>query len=398
MKTVLLLLFLPAIIWFGISATLSDIRTGKVRNSLIRKGYFYGLAVYCLLILWTVARKYSVMLAIHAGRTYYLSLSYFPDFIINSILALAVGILLWKLDFWAAGDAKLFALFSFLLPLTVYSRERILYFPSFILLFNIYTLAFFYLLLAGVFRLRIKGIRLADLLHWLKEKAGNIGKKLKAKLQISNIPNFFNFILLYSIIFSVLNLFKIKIKILGFSLSSHLLLYLALFLIYRPLSLLLDKHKKMNLVLLPLLITASFLIPGFWTSFSTRLNPFIRFFSGFFVFLMVIRTGAKLASGQTDVRKIKVQELQPHMILGDASLSLLQKEKDFCSKEIGPLYFDGLSPEQIEKIKVFFQNKNMEEVEVCRTFPFAPFIFSGAVITVLLQGSLFKWIMRFLQK
>ena len=143
MNVILNFLFLPAIFLIGIFSTLSDIKTGKVRNSLIKNGFLYGLWIYSCLFLWTLVRKYSGLLAIFAGKTYYLNFNYFFDLIVNVIIALIVAVILWKLNFWAAADAKLFILFSFLIPLTVYSHNRIIYFPSFILLLNIYIICFF---------------------------------------------------------------------------------------------------------------------------------------------------------------------------------------------------------------------------------------------------------------
>ncbi len=145
MNVLLNFLFIPGILLIGTLATLSDIKTGKVKNSLIKKGFLYGLLIYFLLFIWTIARKYSGFLSIFFGKTYYLSFHYFLDLSINTIIALVVGIILWKLDFWAAGDAKLFALFSFLVPLIDYSRDKIIYFPSFVLLLHIYMIFIIYL-------------------------------------------------------------------------------------------------------------------------------------------------------------------------------------------------------------------------------------------------------------
>ena len=386
MNILLNFLLLPGILGIGISATLSDIKTGKVKNSLIKNGFWSGLLIYLSLFLWSVTRKYSGFLAIFFRDAYYLNFNYFFDLIINTVIALAVGIVLWKLNFWAAGDAKLFTLMSFLVPLTVYSREKIIYFPSFILLLNIYTICLLCLIFKGVLKFRIKEINPLGFLNKNKQKINDFLKKIPENFQPNKIFNFLNLILILSIIFSV---------ILKLSLSSQLLVYLALFLIYLPLSGLLKKYKKMNIFIFPPLIIATFFIPDFWLKLLSKTNPFLRFFSGFFIFIIIIRIAANFLSKQTETKKIKLRDLQPNMILGEETVNILKQDKDFFRKDLGRIYFDGLSLEQTEKIKNFLQNKNLEEVEIYKTFPFAPFIFAGTIITLILHGSLLNWLAQF---
>jgi hypothetical protein len=394
MNTLLNFLFLPGILLIGALSALSDIKTGKVKNSLIKKGFYYGLIVYSLLFVWTIARKYSGLLSIFFGKTYYLSFNYFLDLFINTIIALMVGIILWKLDFWAAGDAKLFTLFSFLIPLTFYSHDKIIYFPSFVLLLNIYMISFFALIFVGFSKIRFKKIDPPNLFKKFKQKITDYLKKLPENFHINNILNFINLMLIYSIIFSIIFSLNFKINILKFSLSSQLLVYLVLFLVYKPLSKLLTKYKKINPFIFPVLIIISFFISGFWVNFFSKLNPFIRFFGGFFIFIIAIQLATKFVSNQTETKKIKSEELRPNMLLGEETINLLKQDKDFFQKDLEQMYFDGLSEEQVEKIKNFIQNKNLNEIEIYKTFPFAPFIFGGTIITLILQGSLLNWLMQ----
>jgi hypothetical protein len=142
------------------------------------------------------------------------------------------------------------------------------------------------------------------------------------------------------------------------------------------------------------LIIISFFISGFWVNFFSKLNPFIRFFGGFFIFIIAIQLATKFVSNQTETKKIKSEELRPNMLLGEETINLLKQDKDFFQKDLEQMYFDGLSEEQVEKIKNFIQNKNLNEIEIYKTFPFAPFIFGGTIITLILQGSLLNWLMQ----
>ena len=53
--------------------------------------------------------------------------------LINAGLAFLLAIVLWLLGLWAAGDAKMFALLAFTLPLSMYHLNYISFFPSFAL-------------------------------------------------------------------------------------------------------------------------------------------------------------------------------------------------------------------------------------------------------------------------
>jgi prepilin signal peptidase PulO-like enzyme (type II secretory pathway) len=231
----------------------------------------------------------------------------------------------------------------------------------------------------------------------LQQKTTDYLKKLPKNLHINNILNFINLILIYALMFSVIFSLNFKINILKFSLSSQLLVYLVLFLVYKPLSKLLTKYKKINPLIFLFLIIAGFFVSDFWLNFFSKSNPFIRFFGGFFVFIIAIQLATKFVSNQTETKKIKSEELRPNMLLGEETINILKQDKEFFQKELDQMYFDGLSQVQVEKIKTFFRAKNLEEIEICRTFPFAPFIFIGTIITLIIQGSLLNWLTQFLR-
>ncbi|MBU1078316.1 MAG: hypothetical protein KKH98_13550 [Spirochaetes bacterium] len=394
MNILLYILFIPAILWIGVSSTLSDIKTGKVKNRLIIYGLSYGVIVYILLFLWTVARKYSVFLAIHAGETHYLSYHFYLDVAINVILALTAGILLWKFNVWAAGDAKLFTLFCLLVPLTVYSGEKIVYFPSLMILLNSYTIAFFYLVFTGIYKLVFQNKSLLKFFHSGKKKSLSSLKKIKKKFTIVKLFYVFNIILILTIAFSLVSLIKFKISILGFTLSSQILTFLVLYLGLRPVRMLLMKKEKINLFIFLFLIILSYFL---WKSPSLKFNPFIRilqFTSGFFIFLYILRRLARYISKAGGIKKINLKNLKPGMILTKETTILLKKNKKFFETQLGPLYFDGLSLEQTEKIKKFLQNEKIKKIDICQTFPFAPFVFAGTLATLILRGSVFNYLMK----
>ena len=78
-------------------------------------------------------------------------MNYFLDVAINSLISLAVAYILWHFELWAAGDAKLFFVFSFLLPLKYYSSGAFPHFPALALLLNVFTFAFIFLVLRSLY-------------------------------------------------------------------------------------------------------------------------------------------------------------------------------------------------------------------------------------------------------
>jgi hypothetical protein len=374
------MLFLPAVLGIGILSSLSDIRSGKVKNSLIKKGFLYGLVVYFLLIIWTLLRNY----AFYNSQFFYLKLGYFPELLINVVAAFAVGIIFWKYDIWAAADAKLFALYSFLLPLTVYSYERMPYFPSFALLVNIFFVSLLYLLF--IYSLKIK-IKRGDVKRFFSEKIPNIIREIR-------VSKIFDFLLVCLFTFGIsFFIFSWEMNKIRASASLLILFYVGNFFILMLLGKFLNKYKKAKIYLLAPAIIGLIV----WSVFSFAPFFVLKQLLQFVFYMIIINLVFRLLSslGTSDLRIINVEELGQNMILTGNALKLLGMDEGFY-KNLGDIYPDGLSSEQTEKIKEFLKNKNLRTVEVYRTFPFAPLVFIGAIITLVFRGSLIGWLIMIL--
>jgi len=129
-------LFLPALFFIGTITTWQDLKRREIKNKWIIFGLVWGLSCYFLLL----------VVNLNTGKeSLTLTLSYLGEGLINSVIALIAGYLLWRFNFWAAGDAKLFFVFSLLLPLKYYQHSYLPYFPSFTLLINMFFLVFIFL-------------------------------------------------------------------------------------------------------------------------------------------------------------------------------------------------------------------------------------------------------------
>ena len=131
-------LFLPVIFLIGAIISWQDFKTHKIRNKWIILGLVFGIIVYFLFFLWNLLGKSPV------------SNDYILKVIINAVISLFIAYAMWYFNLWPAGDAKLFFLFSFLLPLTYYRNSYLPLFPSFALLINIFIIALFSLFILSI--------------------------------------------------------------------------------------------------------------------------------------------------------------------------------------------------------------------------------------------------------
>lgn len=174
---------------FPISLIVSyqDFKYRKIKNKWIKLGLALGLVIYGSAFLFSGA----------------VNLEYIQAVIINSGAAFLVGYLLWYFDLWAAGDAKLFFVISFLLPLRHYQQTVLPVFPSFALLTNIFFPLIIYLIIESAYYLIEKAI----------EERGNFFQKLdKLKKVIQNDwRELLSSLLLFLFIFFMIHASRLKL-------------------------------------------------------------------------------------------------------------------------------------------------------------------------------------------
>jgi len=111
----------------GLAAAYSDIKRGIISNKLIIAGFSTGILLYIVLLLFDFLSPFFVI-----------SYESILWKMMDTVIAVLLGYFLWRLNFWSAGDGKLFGLYAFLMPLTFYSESYVDYFPSFNLLVNLF--------------------------------------------------------------------------------------------------------------------------------------------------------------------------------------------------------------------------------------------------------------------
>jgi Flp pilus assembly protein protease CpaA len=106
------MVFFSIILVIGILTTFTDLKSKKIYNQHLIIGAILGL----------IATAYTVIFS-HEPVLFH---------IVNGLVAFLIGLLLHKSTIWRGGDAKLFALYAFLMPVPTYNH---ILFPGIISLF-----------------------------------------------------------------------------------------------------------------------------------------------------------------------------------------------------------------------------------------------------------------------
>jgi Flp pilus assembly protein protease CpaA len=333
-------LFLLPLAIIGISCSYTDIKYGKIFNKWIILGFIY---IFCL---------YIFIFFFLEGRVYIFKL------ILNGTIAFSAGYLLWYFKLWSAGDAKLFSVYAFLVPLDFYSKSYVLHFPSFNLLMNLFVPLLLVLIISA-------------LIVTLKElyKAKDRIKKLKlpeTKRVFQLLSYLFQLFLNYVFAFIILNLIIFPL----------LLLTIGSFNKKRR------EKKWLNWVLYGVILGyASLLI---FSGDLQRLIFTLKTALVFMVFVGLTRNILDLYVQKREIEKVKIKNIKEGMILAkDESSMFLNKIKE----DFGALDAGGLSKNQVKLIKEFFKNNEELEIKIYKTLPFAPFLFLSAIISVFTQSS-----------
>ena len=339
--------FLPMILFLGIITSYEDIKYGKIRNKWIFSTILIG-AFFNLMLFFTKTIGYEYALL----------------FIINSIISLSVSFIIWIFGFWTAGDAKLFFTYSFLMPLDAYGFRLFTYFPAAsLLLLAFVPLALVYLLtfIISIF------------------KKNQFAPLLKS-IRISEIRNSLLFL------FSMSWILKLIFSYVGISLNfSNVVSMILLFFIIGRISKFGVTLALSIIALLRLFLDPTVFLVKTWVNL-------LALFSVFFVVRFIIINGSFNIFTQT----IKISNLKEGMISAELILKINDKYKKVPSSYVVSNRFlpknemlftpksKGLSRLDITKINKVGKKLPFDEIKINQTISFAPVLFFGAVVNVLL--------------
>jgi hypothetical protein len=375
-------LLLVPIAFIAVYTVRDDLRHGRIFNRRVLQGLAMGVAAYLLLL---GAEHVPVPAWLCSGPPAGGDLHWGLVAIQNLGLGLGVGILLWLLGVWAAGDAKLFAVYAFLLPPAVYTRSYLDMFPALPLLINVFAFAFFFLIL-DLARTGIPAV--LSVLRDGKKRSEAVKAAPGWLLRLA--PALLLFIALFAGIRTLRQLSREGFE--SFVHVSDFTLFLILFAVFRPLMRLV--MNRWGAVIFTVLSVAAlgFLI---WLHGLSEVPTFLRPSVMAVVLLVFSRAYPGLA--QTTV-KGTVGDLTPGSILAAETLQILKEkekkellERDGEEEESGDekVRFgrptaEGLTEEQVQYLRERWVDD--EPLLLARTIPFSPFLALGAALTYALGG------------
>lgn len=390
-----LLLLLP-LLAVGLVTAKEDIESGKIRNKWIMAGFVLGFFVYFIFGIGTILAQTGLF-----PVKVFLAPSFYLQVLANSAVGFAVGYLLWHFKVWSAGDAKLFSLFIFLIPLRHYSRTYLDIFPGFALLMNIFIPLFSFLSLASL-AFFIK--RIAISAKKRNEARQRMAERAKDALLAAK-DNWKKAVFAFTILYSVLLLFGGLRQIAGETIdsivSSQALLFVMLFFLYR--AAMNAAIRSRWLAVFCLALAAAYLAYGalFSPAILAQALLVLKRTAFFMAVFSLIHWLTDRYMSKKGAMSIAPDSLKARMIIPEEVMACFRqregKEGDIHLEDLGKVYAEGLTRGQAEIIRGWCRTIGLKEVKVCTTIPFAPFVLLGAAITVIFQGSVFHIILNLMK-
>ena len=271
----------------------------------------------------------------------------------------------------APGDAKLFFLFSFLLPLKYYWRSYLPIFPSFALLINIFIPIFLYILMKAFYNLILS--------FNLKKFEINIFNSKKISSLMNNFIGVSAIIYIFKTIKDFFSpwMFEI-IKNDGFI---FLLIY-----IFRRSFFKVLKNKYLNIaVFFIAVLIFLFNVNIYGSAKAIKTLQIMLMYS--FTFLALYKTIGAVTDkyfNHSAVRKIKISELK------EGTRPKLKYGQE------GEISGRGVTAEQVKNIKKWGKQNKFKEIEIYQKFPFAIWMFLGVIITIIFKGSILHLLLNWL--
>jgi Flp pilus assembly protein protease CpaA len=360
-------LMIPIILFLGIITSYTDIKNNKVKNKHL----------LIVILLFLIVNIIYFNLGI-------LSIEYI-QLISNFIIAFIVGYLLWHVAIWTSGDAKLFIVYSLLLPFSIYQNSYVPFFPSIVILINTFVPFFiFYFLNVLIFASK-------------KDKLLALKNSLNIKKIMMLVVALFSLLWLINLLSGVLGRINPLYSLL---LSNYFIVILVIFILME----ILQRTLSMNFIKLAIVISVLRL---FFDKTIYSLD-FVKMFVLMILIFIFARFFILQLTHKIYVKYIDIHLLRAGMI--PAERVFIRKKKyykepllfyslfSYLKQPIRDDVFDvsseGLTSRDCRKLRMLKREEKIkfDHLKVYQTLPFAVFLFVGVLITILVNGNLFIFI------
>ena len=344
------------IVILGIITSYQDIKIGKIKNKWTFSAIIIGL------ILNTIILSYSSSTMLFR---YYL----------NLIISIGFSVLLWINYFWSAGDVKLFVAYVALLPIAFTNSK----YPSFILFINTIVPYFFYLLLKSLVFTKLKD------------------KKYVLIDAIKQLP--IKFIIFFVISWAIRSLSNYLGN------ESRVVYYIMLMVGYMIINLLVAQIFDLVKINKKYIFIFYLFVGIIRISFNYEIITDISYIKSVFYVTLLFIFIKNIAYGlgmKSFIKEVKIIKLKPGMLLVENILKnkgKYEKRKvvatDLFSSKALNYKPEGIENKEIQKLKQLYKNKKLDfnTIKVQESVAFAPIMFLGVIITILINTSIITYIM-----
>lgn len=362
------LAFVALLIVTGAVISIDDLRTGKIRNKWILAGLACGAGTHIFFVVF-----FSLM-----QRNLSVRPEYLEAVLLNSVMAFGCGYFLWKMRVWSAGDAKLFFLFAFLVPLEFYSRGMARFFPAFSLLINIFFVSVVIVILQVIYSYVVSGMEgmkmfRADIGALLKSARDNIVDRWQAMLGV---------LLVFSIVYMGLDEARRHLSGRNASLVFSVGYMIFVFAVMRPVAKQISDVLGRRSMLKNVVIASIGVAVVLMVIYPELGRAAIRKAEYIAVFMLTVSSVWKLVDlrlEHMDTLRVKVRDIRAGDVAGP------EIKEQVGGVDIGAQFMDGFSREQVGLIRDLLSED--EELVVFKTVPFAPMAFVGVLLTLFLRQS-----------
>jgi len=382
--------FLGLILVLGGAATASDWRESRVPNHIALLGLaaFVGGVVFHLLASACGHRGWHWL---DLG-VYYMPWRFFPMLGVHAFLSLTAGWILWRLDVWPAGDAKLYIVLSWLLPL---ANANLTGFPQ--LLFMVFLINCFVppgLLYAaeGLVRLIAAVPGTVSGCSWLTVKAA--GDRLIKRFQDLRAfrPEAAAVIVNLISLFFILRLAEARLHRQSLGSFGQLMIFLAMFAVWQQLSSFL-RRPRIGVAALAVFCACAVSAAATGLDLAALLWRTAKMMINFAFFLSFARVAFEKSLERSSLGVIAPEELRTGALLSQEAWDALSADEE-AKKILGERNCDGLTAEEAAALRARLSSRGERLLSVYRGVPFAAWIFLGALLTLARPGTVVSWMLR----
>jgi len=370
-------LFLFPLAVIGLICSYTDIKYGKIFNKWISLGFLYILLLYLFLF------SYNFSAGNEENIHYLLRLS------ANGFTALLGGYILWHFKLWSAGDAKLFAVYSFLIPLSFYSKSHIILFPSFNLLINLFVPLLFILMGNKLLVLVKNGYsqrqRIKELVFLVRKNV--------SKTTLSLFYAFLNYV--FVLIALRLLIFLIESGPWSEILLNPFFIFGLLLLVMGRFSALRRKKRWLDFIIYGTILSYGGLLVLQGQIYL--LGNILKIALIFMILMGLIRQLLGSYAREREMRWEEIKDVGKGTILPKNEIYVISKKLKAkkMEGEFGEIGASGLNENQADIIKRLFTLDKGVRIMKPKTIPLAPFLFLSAVISISTMSSFLPLIANF---